>query len=108
MSPAIRYTLARITIFLACLLLGWLLGLRDNPLLLLLIATTVSMFISLFVLRSMREQFAEQVADKVEHRTERKQAKAARRRSDEVLEDVELDGAPEATSPQSTQEQPGR
>ena len=58
MSPAIRYTLARITIFLACLLLGWLLGLRDNPLLLLLIATTVSMFISLFVLRSMREQFA--------------------------------------------------
>ena len=95
MSPAIRYTLARITIFLACLLLGWLLGLRDNPLLLLLIATTVSMF-------------AEQVADKVEHRTERKQAKAARRRSDEVLEDDELDGAPEATSPRSTQEQPGR
>lgn len=90
MSPAIRYTVARITIFIACLLLGWLLGLRDNPLLLLLVATTVSMFISLFVLRSMREQFAEQVADKVEHRTEMKQAKAARRRSDEVIEDDEF------------------
>ncbi len=89
MSPAIRYTLARITVFLACLLVGWLAGLRDNPLMLLIVATTVSMFISLFLLRSMREQFAVQVADKVENRTARKQAKAARRRSDEVIEDEE-------------------
>ena len=116
-SPAIRYTLARITIFFACLLLGWLAGLRNNPLVLLLVATTVSMFISLFVLRSMREQFAEQVADKVEHRTAQKQAKAARRRSDEVLEDDELDGtdAQAATHqaethapPQTSQEHPQR
>lgn len=89
MSPAIRYTVARLTVFLACLLIGWLAGLRDNPLLLLLVATTVSMFVSLFVLRSMREQFAEQVADKVENRVANKQAKAARRRSDEVIEDDE-------------------
>ncbi|MDO5711633.1 MAG: DUF4229 domain-containing protein [Micrococcales bacterium] len=82
--------MARITIFLVCLLLGWLLGLRDNPLLLLLLATTVSMLISLLVLRSMREQFATQVADKVEHRFATKQVKAARRRSDEVIEDDEL------------------
>ena len=79
MSPAFRYSLARISVFLLCLLLFWLLGMRDNPLLLLIVATTVSMFISLFALRGMREQFADQVAHRVEDRTERKQAKAARR-----------------------------
>lgn len=97
-TPAFRYTIARITVFLACLLLFWLLGMRDNPLLLLLVATTVSMLISLFVLRGMREQFADQLAHRVEERTERKHAAHAQRRRDEVLddeamEDLEADAA---------------
>lgn len=93
MSPALRYSLARITVFLACLLVFWLVGLRDNPLVLLLVATTVSMFISLIALRGMREQFADQVAHRVETRTEAKMAKAARRRRDEVLDDEAAEDA---------------
>lgn len=98
MAPALRYSLARITVFMLCLLLFWLLGLRDNPLLLLLLATTVSMFLSLFVLRAMREQFAEQVAHRVEERTERKMAKAQRRRRDEVMDDESAEDAEIAES----------
>ena len=93
MSPAFRYSLARISVFLLCLLLFWLLGMRDNPLLLLIVATTVSMFISLFALRGMREQFADQVAHRVEDRTERTLAKAARRRRNEVMDDESMEEA---------------
>ena len=83
MRPSIRYTLARLLIFLACLLLGWLLGLRDNPLVLLLVAATVSMFLSLFLLAGMREQFSADVAAAVERRQATKRA----RRLEDVLDD---------------------
>ncbi len=91
MSPALRYSLARITIFLLCLLVLWLVGLRDNPLILLIVATTVSMFISLIGLRGIREEFADQVAHRVEERTERKMTRAAQRRRDEVMDDEVMD-----------------
>ena len=101
MSPALRYTLARLTVFLACLLVFWLVGLRDNPLLLLIVATTVSMLISLFVLRGMREEFADRVAHRVEERGERKAARSKRRRRDEVMEDEAAEDAEIAESQSS-------
>lgn len=80
-----RYTFARLFIFVACLLIGWLVGLRDNLLVLLLVAATVSMLISLFALRGMRDQFSIEVADSVERRHQRKTV----RRQDEVMDDAE-------------------
>lgn len=99
MRSSLRYTLARLTLFLACLLAGWLLGLRHDPFLLVLAAATVSMFLSIFVLRGMREQFSRDVAQQVEARVERKRERSARRRADEVLDDHEAEDRATGAAP---------
>jgi uncharacterized protein DUF4229 len=60
MSPAIKYGLWRLGIFIVCLAAAVLLLPRDmNTLVKLMIALVVSAALSLFLLRSLREEVAE-------------------------------------------------
>ena len=74
-----RYTLLRTLIFLGCLLLLWLLGLRDRDEMVMLVvgSALISMVISWFGLRRMREEYSAQLAA----RLEREPASRGQRRS---------------------------
>ena len=93
----IRYTVLRLLVFIACLLAFWLLGLRGqaNIPLLVVVAAVTSMGISYFLLRPVREQFSDELAEKVEGRIRAKREQAAREGrnpdSDEAVEDQEID-----------------
>lgn len=94
----LRYTILRLLIFIACGIALWLIGLRgeENMILLVVLAALASMVISYFLLRPMRDQFSDQVAHKVEERTRAKrerQVRESRSRpgSDEAAEDAEID-----------------
>jgi mannitol-specific phosphotransferase system IIBC component len=96
----LRYTLYRLLIFFGCLLFFWLVGLRNDQVLLLLVSAVVSVVLSFFLLRSQREQFSAQIADRME---KRQAAKAQAREaadvvdpdSDEAAEDAEIDHRPD-------------
>ncbi len=93
----LRYTLYRLLIFFGCLLFFWLVGLRNDQVLLLLVSAVVSVVLSFFLLRSQRDQFSAQIADRMEKR------QAAKREaqgpadpdpdSDEAVEDAEIEDA---------------
>ena len=93
----LRYTVLRLLIFFGCLVFFWLVGLRNDQILLLLVSATVSVVLSFFLLRSQRDRFSEQIQDRMEKRQE------AKRRaqggvdpdSDEAAEDAELDQRPD-------------
>ncbi len=89
----LRYTLYRLLIFFGCLLFFWLVGLRNDEILLLLVSAAVSVVLSLFLLRSQRDQFSAQIADRVEKRSAAKRAaqEAGNLDTDEAAEDAELD-----------------
>ena len=97
-SLYIRYTLLRLLIFFGCVLVAWLLGVKDNPVLLLGIAAVASVVISFAALRHMRDEMVAQIEQSVSQRIERKEAqrggsapKARRADSDEAAEDAEID-----------------
>lgn len=87
----IRYTLLRTLIFLGCLLLLWLLGLRDQDEMVMLVvgSALISMVISWFGLRRMREEYSAQLAARLERRANRRRGV-----SDEAAEDAEVGLAP--------------
>jgi mannitol-specific phosphotransferase system IIBC component len=81
----LRYTVLRLLIFFGCLIAFWLLGLREDQVLLLLVSAAVSLVLSYFLLRRQREEFAVRIAARVEQRQQaRRQAM-----SDEQAEDSE-------------------
>ena len=86
-----RYTLLRTLIFLGCLLLLWLLGLRDRDEMVMLVvgSALISMVISWFGLRRMREEYSAQLAARLERRANRRRGV-----SDEAAEDAEAGLAP--------------
>ena len=83
MRASLQYSLARILLFLVCLFVLWLVGLKE-PLLLLLAAATLSLGLSLWLLSGLRERMSAEVAERVEGR-------ARRRRDDGVLTDDEAE-----------------
>lgn len=83
MRASLQYSLARILLFLVCLFVLWLCGLKE-PLLLLLASATLSLGLSLWLLSGLRERMSAEVAERVEGR-------AARRRDDGVLTDDEAE-----------------
>ena len=89
----LKYTIWRLGIFFGCLLLGWLLGLRNDPALLLLVSAVVSVVLSFFLLRRQRDEFSEKIAAKIEQRQQtRRLATDApdRAPTDEDIEDAEI------------------
>lgn len=73
-----RYTIMRLGIFFGVLLIAWLLGLRNDPALLLLVSAVVSVVLSLILLRRQRDEFSERIAAKIEQRQEDPTHHAAR------------------------------
>ena len=90
----LRYTLLRLLVFLGCLALLWLVGLRGEQNLLLLVvgAALLSAVISYFALRPFREQYSAQLAERIERRSAARRAADPSRPSDEDAEDAEVSG----------------
>lgn len=91
----LRYTVLRLLVFFGVLSALWLLGLRgqENMLLLVAGAALLSAVISYFGLRRFREDYSAQLAQKIEQRMEAKQAKQAAAgagSTDEDAEDAEV------------------
>jgi hypothetical protein len=87
----LRYTVLRVLVFLGCLALLWLLGLRGEEDLLLLVvgAALLSAVISYFALRRFREEYSAQLAAKIDQRTTAKGTRPAETPTDEDAEDAE-------------------
>ena len=92
----LRYTVLRLLVFLGCLSGLWLLGLRgeDQLLLLVVAAALLSAVISYFGLRRFREEYSAQLAERIERRSAARQATGPTRSEDEVAEDAEVRGDP--------------
>ncbi len=91
-NTVLRFTLMRLMIFFACLLIFWLVGLRSpaqQPWLLLASAVT-SVILSYFLLRHERDRMSEKIAEKVDRRLQARQDGV--HGEDEDAEDAELGG----------------
>ena len=90
----LRYTLLRLLVFLGCVCVLWLLGLRDRDQLLLLVvgAALLSAVISYFGLRRFREDYSAQLAHRIEQRSAARQAAPRAKSQDELAEDSEVSG----------------
>ena len=89
----LKYTIWRLGIFFGCLLLAWLLGLRNDPALLLLVSAVVSVLLSFFLLRRQRDEFSERIATRLEQRQQARSAAVDDRTgepTDEQVEDAEI------------------
>ena len=87
----VRYSLLRILIFFGFLALFWLIGLRDNPVLLLAAAALASAALSYVLLRGMRDEITARLVDRHEARVQARQEPVAED-SDEAAEDAEAEG----------------
>lgn len=94
LSPFLRYTILRLLAFFGVLLLlaaiPWM---RENLLVMVLVAATVSMVISLFFFNGPRDEMSEKLAARIEHRVKTTQAAHARghgRPTAEESEDAEI------------------
>jgi hypothetical protein len=88
----LRYSLLRILLFSGCLLILWLIGLRDPTWLMLGTAVT-SVTLSFFLLRAPREQLAHRLAERVSGRLPGDPGDAGERLpGDAGAEDAEVDG----------------
>ena len=67
-STVLRYTVLRLMIFFGCLIVAWLVGLRNDPILLLLVSAAVSVVLSFFLLRRDRDAISSRIADRIEKR----------------------------------------
>jgi hypothetical protein len=86
MSPAVKYTLGRIGLFLAVLLALWPVEL--NIFLKLILALAFSAALSFLLLRGWRDQMAQQLADAAERRrAERERLRSALAGEDEARPD---------------------
>ena len=83
----VRYSLLRILIFFGFLFLFWLIGLRNNPVLLLGASAIASAAASYVLLRGMRDEITAKLVDRHEARLEAKQQVDPT--SDEFAEDAE-------------------
>jgi hypothetical protein len=83
----VRYSLLRILIFFGFLFLFWLVGLRDNPVLLLGASALASAAASYILLRGMRDEITAKLIERHEAKLEAKHEVDPT--SDEFAEDLE-------------------
>jgi hypothetical protein len=83
-----RYTVLRLLIFFGFVLLFWLIGLRDNPVLLLAASAIASAALSYVLLRGMRDEMTAKLIERHEARL----AAKAQVTGDEADEDAEIEG----------------
>jgi hypothetical protein len=94
----VRYTLLRLLIFFGFLVLFWLIGLRDNPILLLAAAALASAALSYILLRGMRDEITAGLIERHEARTRAKQDGDAAEGTDEAAEEAEIEGRDDSHS----------
>jgi hypothetical protein len=89
----LRYTVLRVLVFFAALALLWLVGLRGDENLLLLVvgAALLSAVVSFFALRRFREDTSAQIAERLEHRAGSRRSPDPGARADEEVEDAEVE-----------------
>lgn len=95
----VRYSLLRILIFFGFLFLFWLIGLRDNPVLLLGASAVASAAASYILLRGMRDEITSKLVERHEAKLEAKQQVDPT--SDEFAEDAEDERALPAEDPRN-------
>ena len=90
----LRYSLLRLLVFLGCVSLLWLVGLRDRDELFLLVvgAALLSAVISYFALRRFREDYSAQLARTIEQRSAARRTARPTPSQDEIAEDAEVSG----------------
>jgi hypothetical protein len=88
----VRYTLLRLLIFFGFLVLFWLIGLRNSPVLLLGAAAIASAALSYVLLRGMRDEITAGLVERHEARLKAKQEHLVDEDSDEAAEDAEVEG----------------
>lgn len=86
----LRYTVLRLLIFFGFFYLFWLLGLRENIVLLLGASVVASAIASYLLLRGIRDEITAKMMERYEERSARR-AEARAELSDEAEEDRELD-----------------
>ncbi|MGL5929281.1 MAG: DUF4229 domain-containing protein [Dermatophilaceae bacterium] len=88
----VRYTLLRLLVFLACLALLWLVGLRgeDDVVLLVVGAALLSAVVSFVGLRRFREDYSAQLAERLDRRSQQRRQRAVAAQRDEDAEDAEI------------------
>ena len=91
----VRYGLLRVLIFFGFVFLFWLIGLRDNPILLIGASAVASAAASYILLRGMRDEITGRLMERHEARLEAKQAGIVDRDSDEAAEDAEIGQTPD-------------
>ncbi len=85
-----RYTVLRLLIFFGFLFLFWIIGLRDNPVLLLAASAIASAALSYVLLRGIRDEMTAKLVERHEARL----AAKAQPSGDEADEDAETQHAP--------------
>ncbi len=90
----LRYSLLRLLVFLGCVSVLWLAGLRDRAQLpyLVLGAALLSAVISYFALRRFREDYSAQLAHRIVARAAAWMGAVPSRSADEEAEDAEVSG----------------
>jgi hypothetical protein len=88
----VRYSLLRLLIFFGFLVLFWLIGLRDNPVLLLAAAALASAALSYVLLRGMRDEITAGLVERHEARMQAKEGLVSEEGTDEAAEDAEVEG----------------
>lgn len=81
-----RYTVLRLLIFFGFVFLFWLIGLRDNPVLLLAASAIASAALSYVLLRGIRDEMTAKLVERHEARL----AAKAQVSGDEAAEDAEI------------------
>lgn len=85
----VRYSLMRLLIFFGFTMLFWLIGLRNNPVILVGAAAIASAAASYVLLRDMRDELTAKLVQRHESRLQQKQQ--LMRGEDELAEDAEIE-----------------
>lgn len=89
----LRYSVLRLLIFFGVAGILWLLGLKDEDemIVLVLLAGLISLVISAVVLKPFRDEASDQIARKVEERRARRAGQVSPTDADAAAEDAEAD-----------------
>ena len=87
----VRYSILRLLIFFGVLLALWLVGIRDNPVLLLAFSAIISAVLSYVLLRGMRDEMTAKLVERHEARLQAKQEGRSSASEDELAEDAEAE-----------------
>ena len=89
---AVRYSILRLLIFFGVLLALWLVGIRNNPVLLVALSAIISAVVSYALLRGMRDELTAKLMQRHEAKLRAKQEGQRTFSEDELAEDAEVEG----------------